>query len=240
MVILVSALLIGSTSLIYGDEIISSILRQFNIGNIEVTQYDNNLSDNQSQAEGLSLEQMQEGFKGQLFDINGNEVLYGEAQEYYTKDGEFITSMLAKELDNGKYDFIISTENDTEGTVFASLEEAKNSVNKNINFPTYTPENYEFKQAIVDNNGDTVNIQYSNNQDNIVIIASAVKSSDAAILDDTPVTELTINGTKVVQSINSAFFEYNNISYQVYGNFADPNTQMDTNQMTQIIESIIK
>lgn len=89
--ILTLAILMCSASVTYGSEILASIKARFQVGNTEITQYEAN--DEANSTDEMSLEFMQEGFKGKLFDKNGNEALYGEHQEYYNAEGKLITGM---------------------------------------------------------------------------------------------------------------------------------------------------
>lgn len=91
-----ATVLVG-TGAAYGSQMISEIIQRFSVGNTEIVQYDMDESRNHLSNE-ISFKAMQEGFQGKLFDKEGNEVLYGEHQEYYNENGELITTFGKKVL----------------------------------------------------------------------------------------------------------------------------------------------
>lgn len=239
--ILAAIIAVGSTSLIYGSEILSSIIKQLHIGNTEITQYSETPSITSDSDNVLSLEAMQKGFQGKLFDKDGNAVLYGEAQEYYTQDGQFITSMFVDETENGEYEFCISTDTSEIQPSIQTFHDIKKIANETIKFPTYIPEGYQFKEATSECDGNNINTTYENMYgDNIVILSSTSEGNHTgvAIIDSDPLQEIKIKDVTVVLSINAAFWEYDEVSYQLYWNHQD-DTSMDVEEVSKIIESMI-
>lgn len=237
----VATLVFGAT-VTYGSEILSSVIARFQVGNTEITQYESNTKE--QSMDGLTLEQMQEGFRGKLFDQEGNEVLYGECEDYYTQDGKWIESMMVKDLPNGGHEFIIYASEGISGAdKILSLEEVKEVAYKGINLPTYLPQGYSFKEATASFEGAGINVVYSNEVgDSIVLLASATKEATTGVATTDEVTETTIAGEKVTLSTNSAFWESKGISYQMYWNFQDQEAaempSMDMTEVSKIIASI--
>ncbi|MGL4343849.1 MAG: DUF4367 domain-containing protein [Cellulosilyticaceae bacterium] len=240
------ATLIGGASITYGGEILSSMIARFQVGHTEITQYGN---DNQAQVEDievneLSLEDMQVGFKGKLFDKNGNDALYGEHQDYYTEDGKWITSMMVKDLPNGGYEFVVSTEEEIYGdSKVLTIEEVKEAAHKNIALPTYLPQGYSFKEAITSHEGAGVNAVYENQAgESIVLLASATKEATSGVVTTDEVTQTTISGQKVTLSTNCAFWEAEDVSYQLYWNLEEGTDgqipSMDMQEVSKIIGSM--
>lgn len=240
------ATLICGASITYGGEILSSIMARFQVGHTEITQYGeyDETQVNDTQNEGISLPTIQEGFKGKLFDKNGEEAVYGEHQEYYTAEGKIITSMMIKDLPNGGYEFVISTEEgeSSDKKVF-TLEEVKEAADKNIELPSYLPQGYSFKEAIVSFEGAGVNAVYGDQSgDTIVILASTTKEATTGVATIDEVTQTTIGGKAVTLSTNCAFWEAEGVSYQFYWNFQDSIDgnipSMDMEEVSKMIESM--
>ncbi|WP_252236763.1 DUF4367 domain-containing protein [Clostridium sp. CH2] len=241
--VLTLAILMCSVSVTYGSEILSSIKARFQVGNTEITQYEANDEANStdSSADEMSLEFMQEGFKGKLFDKNGNEALYGEHQEYYNAEGKLITGMGVKDLPNGKHEFIAST--DTADEKMLTLKEIKKIANKDIKLPNYLPQGYSFKEGITSFEGAGVNAVYEKKSEGtIVILASTTKEATNGVATTDSVSETSIDGKKVTLSTNCAFWESNDVSYQLYWNFENSNDgktpSMDMKEVSKIIESM--
>ncbi|MBY6915697.1 DUF4367 domain-containing protein [Clostridium botulinum] len=241
--ILTLAILMCSVSVTYGSEILSSIKARFQVGNTEITQYvstdETNSTD--SSADEMSLEFMQEGYKGKLFDKNGNEALYGEHQEYYNAEGKLITGMGVKDLPNGKHEFIAST--DTTDEKMLTLKEIKKIANKDVKLPNYLPQGYSFKEGTTSFEGAGVNAVYENKSEGtIVILASTTKEATNGVATTDSVSETSIDGKKVTLSTNCAFWESNGVSYQLYWNFENSNDgktpSMDMKEVSKIIESM--
>lgn len=246
VVTLTLATLICGVTVTYGSEILSSIIARFQVGNTEITQYESNREEESLNAtkDAITREEMQEGFKGKLFDKDGNEALYGEHQDYYTADGKWIASMMVKELPNGGYEFIASTEDGviSDEKVF-TLEEVKEVAHKDIELPTYLPQGYNFKEATTSFEGAGVNAIYENQAgDTIVLLASATKEATNGVATTDGVTETTIAGQKITLSTNCAFWESKAVGYQMYWNFENSVTGeipfMDMKEVAKIIESM--
>lgn len=235
------ATLILGVSAAYASGTLSSIIEHFQIGNTEIIQYaatDPAVSE-ESNVEELPLDFMEQGYKGKLFDKNGKEALYGSLQEYYTADGILITGMGVKDLPNGEHEFMVLTaENDPSYEKPLTLEEVKNIADKKINFPSYLPDGYNFKEGYTSFKGAGTNVNYSNKSgDSITILAATTKEAACGVASTDTVTETTIDGKKVMISTNCAFWESNNTSYQFYWNFTNENS-MDMTEVSKIIESI--
>ncbi len=239
--ILMTSTLVLGTSLIYGDEIISSIINRLQVGNTEIVQYDSsiNTDSNSKNNEILSLKEMQEGFKGKLFDKDGNEVLYGEHQDYYTSDGKLITGMGVKDLPNGKHDFIITTDdNDVNSEKINSLEKVKDIANNKIKFPNYMPNGYSFKYATTSFNGDGIDLTYENKlEETIVLLASSTKESTSGVATTEDIKEIYVDDTKVALSGNAVFWELDAVSYQLYFNSNNINNNVNIEEVSKIIKS---
>lgn len=240
------ALLICGASATYGSEILSSIIARFQVGHTEITQYsqyDEDQSVN-TETEEITLEFMQEGFKGKLFDKDGKDALYGEHQEYYTADGKLITSMFINDSPNGKQEFLVFTEeNDPTAEKTLTLEEVKQVANSHIKLPTYLPQGYSFKEATTSFEGNGVNAVYENkSRETIVILASTTKEATNGVAVTDEVTETTIDGKKVTLSTNCAFWESKDVTYQLYWNFKESTDgkipTMDREEVSKIIESM--
>lgn len=244
--IAMSTTLVLGTTFIYGDEILSSIIKVLKVGNTEIVQYDNFNEQNSNYSndglylenDALSLEDMQEGFKGKLFDKNGNEILYGEHNEYYSVDGKLITEMMVKDLPNGKHEFVVGTE--SIDNKINSLSEVKKIANTNIKFANYIPKEYKFKEAISSSEGNNINLTYENESgETIVIIASSEKEVSLYIATTEDFKEIYIDDIKVLISKQSAVWEIDNVDYQLYWNLDDVNEQMNIDEVSKIIKSFM-
>lgn len=238
--ILMTSTLVLGTSLIYGDEIISSIIKRLQVGNTEIVQYDSSINtDSNYKNNEMSLKEMQEGFKGKLFDKDGNEVLYGEHQDYYTSDGKPITGMGVKDLPNGKHDFIITTDdNDVNSEKINSLEKVKDIANNKIKFPSYMPNGYSFKYATTSFDGDGIDLTYENKlEETIVLLASSTKESTSGVATTEDIKEIYIDNTKVALSGNAVFWELDGVSYQLYFNSNNINNNVNIEEVSKIIKS---
>ncbi|MGL4738986.1 MAG: DUF4367 domain-containing protein, partial [Cellulosilyticaceae bacterium] len=236
------ATLIFGASITYGDEILSSILARFQVGHTEITQQgQTDEQADQTEPESLSLECMQEGFRGKLFDQEGNDAVYGEHQEYYTAEGALITSMMVKDLPNGEYAFIVEAEEMQDKVL--TLEEVKQVAHSGIKLPSYLPQGYDFKEATTSYEGAGVHVVYENKAgESIVLLASATKEATSGVVTMDEVTETTIGGKAVTLSTNCAFWESDAISYQFYWNLAEGSADqipaMDMKEVSKIIESM--
>lgn len=221
----VAALALGTvlvgTGAAYGSQMISEIIQRFSVGNTEIVQYDDINRSEKFSSNEISLEVMQEGFKGKLFDKNGNEVLFGEHQEYYNKDGELITSLGTKGSTdgNGEIEFFAYTDNELDIDRVSTLDEIKNSVSENIKFPNYLPEGYEFKEATNEGNGERITLVYENQfRDVIELVMSTTKESTTGMLFDknTNIEEKYIDDKKVILAGNGTFWELEGVTYQLH------------------------
>lgn len=246
VVTLTLATLLCGVTVTYGSEILSSIIARFQVGNTEITQYETNREEQSVNppTDVITLKEMQAGFKGKLFDQDGNEALYGEHQDYYTAEGKWIESMMVKDLPNGGHEFVVSTgDGATSDEKALTLEEVKEVAHKDIELPTYLPQGYSFKEATTSFEGAGVNAVYGNQSgDTIVLLASATKEATTGVATIDEVTETTVAGQKVTLSTNCAFWESKAISYQMYWNFQDQGAaeipSMDMTEVSKIIESI--
>lgn len=238
--------LILGVSVTYASEGLSSIIAFFQVGNTEITQYgqDDNTKLVNNENDEMTIEFMQEGFKGKLFDKDGNEAVYGKNKDYYTADGKMITEMFVKDLPNGDHEFITSTEeNDSSDEKKLSLDEVKKVANSDIKLPNYLPQGYVFKDATTSFEGAGVNAVYGNTSgDTIVILAATTKEAANGVVTTEEVTETFIDGKKVTLSGNGAFWELKGTTYQLYWNLEDSNVDeihyMDMKEVSKIIESM--
>lgn len=237
--IALAALLLGGSTA-YATGSLSSILAFFKIGNTEITQYaegnDSSLSNHQ-----LSLEEIQEGFKGKLFDKEGNEVLYGTETDYYTADGQLIKNFMIKDGQDGNNEYITSTEDFDNQSPSLTLNEVKKSMNQNIILPTYVPEGYAFKEGIVTYEGNGLVATYENDaQDTLVLLASTTKEASSHAATTESISEITLAGIDVFTSGNAAFWTLNDVTYQLYWNEfnTDEIHAIDTAELRKIIESM--
>lgn len=232
------ATIILGMSVAYATGTLSSILARFQVGNIEITQYGETKEENQNAStEELTLKDMQEGFKGKLFDKNGKEVLYAEVDDYYTADGKEITGMGVRDLENGGHEFYISTEKDESNTRI-TLEEAKKVADSKITFPNYLPEGYKFKEAYSSFKGAGIHLNYENsNKDKITILASTTKEATSGVASTEEIKEISVDGKKLTVSGNAVFWEKYGTSYQLYWNFEKEST-IDMNEVSKIIDSM--
>lgn len=243
VVALALGVVLVGTGAAYGSQVISSIIERFIVGDTEIVQYNIDKLEDFSSNE-MSLEAIQEGFKGKLFDKDGNEVLFGEHQEYYNKDGELITSLGTKGSTdgNGEIEFFAYTDSELGIQRVFTLDEIKNSVNENIKFPTYLPEGYEFKEATNEGNGERITVVYENQfRDVIELVMSTTKESTTGMLFDknTNIEEKYIDGKKVILAGNGAFWESEGVTYQLhlYDSY-DVNKSIDVELALKIIESM--
>lgn len=205
----------------YGSQMISEIIQRFTVGNTEIVQYNDESTKYLSSESWTSFETIQEGFKGKLFDKDGNEVLFGEHQEYYNKDGELITSLGTKGSTdgNGEIEFFAYTDSELGIQRVFTLDEIKNSVNENIKFPTYLPEGYEFKEATNERNGERIAVVYENQfRDVIELVMSTTKESTTGMLFDKNINieEKNIDDKKVILAGNGTFWELEGVTYQLH------------------------
>lgn len=229
-----------ATGAAYGNQMISKIIQSFSVGNTEIVQYDMDESRNHSSNE-ISLKAMQEGFQGKLFDKDGNEVLYGEHQEYYDVNGNFITSFGVKDLENGGHEFAISTELTelNEEKIF-DLENVKKVANSNIKFFDYLPEGFEFKDGSSKSNGNNIRLKYGNKSGETIDVFSSVNGEiNQAIATTEEVREEHIDGKNVIITRNSAVWESEGVTYQLYLNSnKDENKSIDVNELSKMIKSM--
>lgn len=242
LIITLTTLMLG-VSVAYATDTLSSILAFFNIGNIEITQYEENETNAKTNSEGeQTLEWMQEGYKGKLFDKDGKEVLYGTVQDYYTADGEKITGMGVKDLPDGTHDFVTYTEaNDENYEKPLTLEDVKKVADSDIKLPNYLPKGFVFKEGYASFNGAGINLVYENSsQDTIVILGSTTKEATNGVASTEEVTETFIDGKKVLVSGNGAFWEIKGSSYQLYWNLENNSEilTMNMKELSKIIESM--
>lgn len=242
LIITLTTLMLG-VSAAYATDTLSTILAFFKIGNTEITQYgETQTTTSTNPEEEQTLEWMQEGYKGKLFDKSGKEVLYGTVQDYYTSDGKKITGMGVKDLPDGSHDFIITTEeNDENYEKPLTLEEVKKVADSDIKIPNYLPKGYTFKEGYTSFNGAGVNLAYENaSQDTITILASSTKEATNGVASTEEVTETSIDGKKVLISGDAAFWENKGVDYQLYWNLANSNDVLtiDMKELTKIVESM--
>ncbi len=242
LIITLTTLMLG-VSAAYATDTLSTILAFFKIENTEITQYgETQTTTSTNPEEEQTLEWMQEGYKGKLFDKSGKEVLYGTVQDYYTSDGKKITGMGVKDLADGSHDFIITTEeNDENYEKPLTLEEVKKVADSDIKIPNYVPKGYTFKEGYTSFNGAGVNISYENaSQDRITILASSTKEATNGVASTEEVTEISIDGKKVLISGDVAFWENKGVDYQLYWNLANSNDVLtiDMKELTKIVESM--
>ncbi len=229
------------TGAAYGSQVISSIIERFIVGDTEIVQYDMDKLEDFSFNE-MSLEAIQEGFKGKLFDKDGNEVLYGEHQEYYNKDGELITTFGTKSSTDGndEIEFFAYTDNDSDIDRVFTLNEIKNSASENIKFPTYLPEGYDFKEGLSKFNGNSIELTYGNDSgESITINISTSREATNGVVTIEEVIEKNINGKNVVLTGNAAFWESEGVTYQLYLNSdKDENNSIDIEELSKMIKSM--
>ena len=189
----------------------------------------------------MSLKAMQQGFKGKLFDKDGNEVLYGEHQEYYDVNGNLITSFGVKDLENGGHEFAISTELTklNEEKIF-DLENVKKVANSNIKFFNYLPEGFEFKDGSSESNGNDVFLTYENKLGETISIFSFLDSKTTqSIATIEEIREEHIDGKNVIITGNSAFLESEGVTYQLYLNSnKDENNSINVEELSKMIKSM--
>lgn len=246
----VTALALGvvmvGTGAAYGSQMISEIIQRFTVGRTEIVQYDIDESTKYSSNEpSTSFETIQEGFKGKLFDKDGNEALFGEHQEYYNKDGELITSLGTKGSTdgNGEIEFFAYTDSELGIQRVFTWDEIKNSVNDNIKFPTYLPEGYEFKEATNERNGERITVVYENQfRDVIELVMSTTKESTTGMLFDknTNIEEKYIDDKKVILASNGAFWESEGVTYQLHLHDSSQlnNSIIDSELVSKMIKSM--
>ena len=228
----------------YATGTLDSILAKFQVGHTEITQYNPSLDSSKNQegepVEVISDDFMQKGYQGKLFDKNGKEALYGSLQDYYTADGKLITSMGVKDLPDGGHEFIIMTEdNDPSYQKPITLAEVKKAADEKIQFPSYLPAGYDFKEAYADDKGTGTQVIYSNQAgDSIAILAATTAESASGVATTDAVTKTNIDGKDITLSTNAAFWEDKGTSYQFYWNFKDANAKMAMDQVEKIIQSM--
>lgn len=240
VVALALGVVLVGTGAAYGSQVISSIIERFIVGDTEIVQYDIDKLEDSSSNE-VSLETMQEGFKGKLFDKDGNEVLYGEHQEYYDVNGNLITSFGVKDLENGGHEFAISTELTelTEEKIF-KLENIKALANSNTKFFDYLPEGFEFKDGSSTSNGNNIRLKYENKLGETIDIFSSVNGEiTQAIATTEEVREEYIDGKNVVITGNAAIWGSEGVTYQLYWNSnKDENNSIDIEELSKMIKSM--
>lgn len=235
-----SILIIGFTAA-YATGAISSIISYFEIGNTNITQYSfekkSEITKNNSE---ISMEDMQKGFKGKLFDKNGKEVLYGSSQDYYTSDGIIITEMGVKDLENGKHEFFIGTTQDNSfDKKYLTLKEIKELSDSKIKFFDFLPYEYKFSKAYSNKNGNDISITYEDASGNsITLLASTLKIGSSFIATTEKIKEQYIDSKKIIFSANCAVWEENNATYQFFWNFIDDDKKMDESKVIEIIKSM--
>lgn len=225
----------------YGSQMISKIIQRSTVGNTEIVQYNIDDELKNSLSDGMSLKAMQQGFKGKLFDKDGNEVLYGEHQEYYDVNGNLITSFGVKDLENGGHEFAISTElTKLNKEKIFDLENVKKVANSNIKFFNYLPEGFEFKDGSSESNGNDVFLTYENKLGETISIFSFLDSKTTqSIATIEEIREEHIDGKNVIITGNSAFLESEGVTYQLYLNSnKDENNSINVEELSKMIKSM--
>lgn len=233
---------LSGTSAAYASGTLDPIIEYFQIGYAQIQHSKNSEAKDVNNV--ISDENMKEGFKGKLFDKEGKEAIYGENKTYYTAEGKTITEMGVKDLPNGKYEFVISTEENTSSNEKSlTLEEVKKVANSNSKLPNYVPQGYVFKNATSSFKGAAVNVVYSNDLgDEITLLASSTKEATCGVAGDVKFSETSIDGKKVSSAANCAIWQSEGINYQLYWDFKNNNKDktpsIDMKEVSKIIVSM--
>lgn len=120
------------------------------------------------------------------------------------------------------------------------LKNLKESANSNIKFFNYLPEGFEFKDGNSESNGNDVFLTYENKLGETISIFSFLDSKTTqSIATIEEIREEHIDGKNVVITGNSAVWESEGVTYQLYLNSnKDENNSINVEELSKMIKSM--